>query len=73
LQPPIVRTPAQNSGGLSSACNGVYSFHLTQAYMAQKGIQAGDTLHGQYWSRDPGFAAPNNISLSNAATWTVVP
>jgi Tol biopolymer transport system component len=73
LRSPIVRTPVQNSGGSGSACNGTFSFHMTQAYMVQQGIQAGDTLNGQYWARDQGFAPPNNISLTNAATWIVAP
>jgi Tol biopolymer transport system component len=73
VRPPVVRTPVQNSGGSGGSCNGTFSFHMTQAYMVQHGIGAGDTLHGQYWARDPGFVPPNNISLSNAATWVVVP
>ncbi|MCC6409870.1 MAG: PD40 domain-containing protein [Planctomycetes bacterium] len=73
VKPPTKRTPPQLSGGSGSSCDGVYSFHFTQAYMAQQGVQAGATLYGQFWGRDPGFAPPNNISLTNAATWTVVP
>lgn len=73
IQPPTKRTPPQLSGGSGSACDGVYSFHFTQAYMAQQGVQAGATLYGQFWGRDPGFSPPNNISLTNATKWNVVP
>jgi hypothetical protein len=41
--------------------------------MAQNGIQPGNTVCAQYWARDPGIPAPNNISLTDAAMWVVVP
>jgi hypothetical protein len=69
----VARTSVQVSSGSAGTCNGTFSFHFTQAYMQQKGIEAGDTLHAQYWARDQGIAPPNNVSLTDAATWTVVP
>lgn len=30
-------------------------------------------MYAQYWSRDPGFAAPNGINLTNALVFDVYP
>jgi len=75
MNPPIRRTSIQNSGGLllGSNCTGVFDFHFSHAYMASLGVAAGDTLYAQYWSRDPGFAAPNDINLTNALVFDVYP
>ncbi len=76
IAPPIVRTPIQNSGGSTGAsdCSGSYAFHFTQAYMAQQFLIGGySTVYAQYWSRDPGFAAPNSIGLTNALSFTICP
>jgi Tol biopolymer transport system component len=75
LQPPLKRTPAQNSGGnpLPTDCSGAYSFHFSQAYMAANSVAPGATLYAQWWSRDPGFAPPNNIGLTDALSFTVCP
>ncbi len=72
---PIVRTPIQNSGGtaLGTDCSGSYSFHVSHAYMAASSLAPGSTLHCQYWCRDPGFAPPNSIGLTNAVRVTVWP
>ncbi|MCC6409767.1 MAG: calcium-binding protein [Planctomycetes bacterium] len=75
VQPPLVRTPVQNSGSssLGAGCSGHFSFHFSQAYMASELVFPGDTLYGQFWSRDPGFAPPDNIGLSNAVQFVVGP
>jgi hypothetical protein len=39
--------------------------------MSSKGMQAGDRIHAQYWSRDP--AAPFSVGLTDAAAFDVVP
>jgi len=72
---PLVRTAAQLSGGSPTGddCSGSYSFHFTQAYMTQQQLGAYTTLHAQWWSRDPGFAAPNNIGLTDALRFTLCP
>lgn len=73
--PPIHRTGGQNSGGSSDItdCSGVYSFHFSRNYILAHGVSAGTTLYAQYWSRDPGYAPPNNIGLTNAASFTILP
>ena len=73
VQAPVKRTPIQWSGGNIGPddCSGSYSFHFSHAYMAAKGMLAGDRIHAQFWSRDP--AAPFNVGLTDAAAFDVVP
>ena len=33
----------------------------------------GETYYAQYWSRDPGFAPPDDIGLTDALRFTVLP
>jgi hypothetical protein len=72
---PIKRTPGQNSGGspTGSDCTGAYSYHFTQNYMLQQLLGANTTVYAQFWSRDPGFAPPNNIGLTNGLQFTICP
>ncbi|MCC6407773.1 MAG: PD40 domain-containing protein [Planctomycetes bacterium] len=72
VQPPLVRTPIQSSGG-NLGCTGSFWFHFSQAYMASESVVAGDTLYGQFWYRDSGFLPPNNIGLTDAVQWTLAP
>jgi hypothetical protein len=73
LHSPIKRTAGQNSGGAptGSDCTGTYSYHFTQAYMLQQLLGADTTVYVQFWSRDPGFAPPNNIGLTNGLSFTI--
>ena len=75
LGAPIVRTAGQNSGGAASGtdCSGSFEFHFSQAWFASKGYSVGTQLHCQYWSRDNGFAAPNNVSLTQGLSFTLLP
>lgn len=75
VHPPIVRTPVQNSLGNSppNDCSGTYTFAFTQSYAASEGLTAGDVVYGQFWSRDPGFAAPDNLGLTNAVRFELRP
>lgn len=72
---PLKRTLGAGSGGspIGNDCSGTYSHHFSQAYMASKGIVPGATVYVQCWSRDPGFAAPDNIGLTDALTFTPLP
>ncbi|MCK6448762.1 MAG: hypothetical protein L6Q99_20400 [Planctomycetes bacterium] len=68
--------PIGSSGGSALPtvdCSGVYSAAFTHAYLAAQGVVAGDMLFAQCWSRDPGFAEPDNIGLSAAAAFLVCP
>lgn len=76
ITPPIVRTPGQSAGGNPPPtvdCSGHYSYHFTQAYMQQHLLSAGQSIYAQYWSRDPGFRAPNSIGLTDALRATLLP
>jgi len=72
---PVVRTTASVSGGSPSGndCSGTYSYRVTQAYMAAKGMFPGTSVYMQAWSRDPGFVAPDNIGLSDGLGFVVWP
>jgi hypothetical protein len=68
---PTRRTPNQNSGGSTSGsdCTGTFVFTFDTAYMNANGINVGDTIHAQWWMRDPG--ASFTTGLSNAVRFTV--
>jgi Tol biopolymer transport system component len=73
---PFVRTPLQNSEGSVrpvNDCSGVYSFHFTQTYMARNFLGAGSEVFAQYWSRDPGFAPPDDVGLTDALHFVIAP
>jgi len=72
---PIKRVSGQTSidAGLTLACAGTYSFPFDQAYAAAQGITQGQTIFAQVWSRDPGFAPPQNVGLTNALQLTFCP
>jgi len=72
---PIKRGPGLFSGGVPpGACNGNFSMDFN-AYIAS-GVDPALQVPGQgvwvqYWSRDPGFAAPNNMNLTDALNFTI--
>jgi hypothetical protein len=73
-QPPLVRTMLQNSGG-TAPCGGAFQIDFN-AYVASgkdPALIAGQQVWAQTWSRDPGFAPPDNTSLSDAVTFVLCP
>jgi hypothetical protein len=72
---PRSRTPIQDSGGLSTAidCTGTYSFPMSSSYMTNHGLVAGTTVYAQYFSRDSGFAPPNDVGLTDGLQFVVLP
>ena len=72
---PRQRTPVQNSGGSSTGvdCSGRYSFDFDANYIAAHGLSAGMFVHGQYYQRDVGLSAPDNVGLSNAIKFPINP
>jgi hypothetical protein len=69
--PPIQREALQNTGGNPPPddCSGSLSFPWTSAKFAAMGLLPGDTVHSQYWSRDPG--SPGGSSLTAAVGFTI--
>ena len=75
IAPPIVRTPPMQSGGNAGVedCSGAYAFSFSQAYAASQFLSPGATVFAQFWSRDPGFPAPENVGLTNGVRFTLLP
>jgi hypothetical protein len=77
IRPPFRRTPPTGSGGSPTGtdCSGVltFDFNAFAASGADPALVAGVTVDGQFWSRDPDFAPPNDIGLSRAAHFGVGP
>ena len=76
VAPQITRTPAQLAGGSpppASDCSGAYDFHWSHSYMTSKSIGPGSTVYCQWWSRDQGFPAPNNVGLTDGLRFVVGP
>jgi hypothetical protein len=71
VQPPLVRTPIQNAGG--TLCGGSFDYHFSQAVMTAHGLQPGDEVFGQFWFRDPGFPAPENVGLTDGLQIPLLP
>jgi hypothetical protein len=83
LQSPLKRTPAQGSSGSPATmhdCSGSYRLDMNAFAHGTLGgnplpslLVPGTTVWCQAWGRDPGFAAPNNTSLSNGLRFVVQP
>jgi len=75
VQPPIRRTPVQNSGGDPPPinCSGAFSFDFNSFMSSSSDPQlgAGVTVYGQFWFRSPGD--PGNSAMSQAAAFTIQP
>lgn len=71
---PISRTPRQDSGGSTTGqdCSGTFSFQLTANFLTGCGLEPGDELCVQFWSRDPG-ALPWMSSLTDALRFSICP
>lgn len=74
---PLRRTVIQNSGGSTSGtnCTGSYAFDFNVwiAGAHDPLLAPGTMVQGQYFARDPGFPAPNNVSLTDAVEFTIQP
>ncbi len=71
---PVRRTALRDSGGLGGVdCGGQYVFHFSPAFLREQGFGMGDNFYAQFYGRDPGFAPPNNLTLTDAAAFTVLP
>ncbi len=72
---PIKRTGIVASGGNPppNDCSGSYSidFNAYRASGVDPLLVVGASVSGQFWSRDPGFAAPNNSDLTAGVHFTI--
>ena len=73
LAPPVLRTPAQASGGGGpSSCTGAFAFDFNAWLQGGgSGVGAGDWVHAQYWYRDP--ADPFGSGLTDALRFLITP
>ena len=80
---PVNRTPLVNSGGTASPandCSGMFWLDFNTFSTGGGGGSpnpalsvAGTLVNAQWWGRDPGFAPPNNTTLSDALEFFVEP
>jgi WD40-like Beta Propeller Repeat len=77
VQPPVHRLPASWSGGSATGvdCSGSLEvdFNAWIALGSDPGLVLGATVDGQFWSRDQGFAPPENYGMSDAVDLTIGP
>jgi hypothetical protein len=70
------RGRTQDSGGSPGGgtdCTGTLAFRFTPSYLAAHGLAAGTRVFCQFVSRDDGFPPPDNVGLSQALAFTVLP
>jgi hypothetical protein len=75
IQAPFRRTAHQFSGGspTGSDCSGSFAFDFNALILSSSNpaLAPGQQVWTQYWSRDPGFAPPNNSNLTDALTFVI--
>jgi Tol biopolymer transport system component len=78
VQAPLRRTPIQNAAGNAPPthdCSGgfLFDFNAWIQTGTDPGLIPGQSVWAQFWSRDVGFAPPNNTNLTDGLTFTVGP
>jgi choice-of-anchor B domain-containing protein len=76
---PVRRSPPLSSGGnpVGDDCTGAYQFDLNTFIAGgtgDPGLQVpGNLVRMQFWGRDQGFAAPNNVTLTEGLEAQIIP
>ena len=83
INAPLKRSTSLLSSGVTPPpleCTGIYSYDMNAFATGSLGGNplpalsvAGTTIDCQFWGRDQGFAAPDNVSLSDALEYQVGP
>jgi hypothetical protein len=73
VQPPLSRTPVQNSGGVSWSCGGTFSIDFNAVIQSgiNQNLVPGAQVNGEYWYRDP--QAPCTTGTTDAIEFTICP
>ena len=72
---PFVRSPVLATGGNPPPldCSGRLRFRFTAEYVADAGLRPFETVYAQFWYRDPGFAPPEDVGLTDALRFVLCP
>ena len=64
-----------SGGSTITDCSGAYrvDFNAWIASGFDPALLAGQDVWTQYWSRDPGFPAPDGTGLTDALAFTIAP
>jgi hypothetical protein len=77
VAPPLFRTPLgtgrQNPYPWNGTCANAWSMDMSLYLASQPMLPAGTVVNCQWWGRDPGFSAPDNVSVSNGVEFAVCP
>ncbi len=74
MEPPLFRSWVQISTG-SGSCGGLFNldFNAWIAGGLDPALAVGSVVRGQFWSRDQGFAVPQNVSFTDALAFVIQP
>ncbi|MCE9593003.1 MAG: hypothetical protein K8S98_02315 [Planctomycetes bacterium] len=75
VKPQIKRLPVQSTGGSGSNCSGALTTNFNARICSglDPQLTAGKQIWAQAYHRDNGFAAPNNVALTDGLTFVICP